>query len=196
MSSEENSDREVIIRVKEKSEDDFEKNITYISAGTLVLSLTFIEKIVTIKGSQLIWALITSWILLALTLLLNLISHQVSSWYHDKTLDECDKKDDKVENNVLRRNSKMRNFNTTTIGFLILGIFFLILYCSKNAIKMSNEKDNLETQIPNNNDSNDLIKGRTITMPITVPEPISQTSNTPATVPPPASDSLNSSNTK
>lgn len=38
--------RELLENIKQKCEDDFEKNITYISAGTLVLSLTFIEKIV------------------------------------------------------------------------------------------------------------------------------------------------------
>ena len=33
---------EVLTKIKEKSDDDYEKNITYISSGTLILSLTFI----------------------------------------------------------------------------------------------------------------------------------------------------------
>ena len=193
MGDDETKNREVFIRIKEKSEDDFEKNLTYISAGTLVLSMTFIEKIVNIKDSSAIGFLITSWILLALTLLLNLISHQIASSYHDKTIEECDKQDAKLESNILLRNGKMRLLNNFTIALLILGIFSLILYCSKNAIKMSNEKNNIGTQIPNNSDSNNLIKGRTITIPITTSTPVSQTSSTPATVTPPTTDSTNSS---
>lgn len=48
--------------IKEKSEDDYEKNLVYISSGTLVLSLTFIEKIVPLQGSTVVWFLIASWI--------------------------------------------------------------------------------------------------------------------------------------
>ena len=178
MSEVENKNRELITRVKEKSEDDFEKNITYISAGTLVLSMTFIEKIVTIKNSKLIWALIASWILLALTLLLNLISHQISSYYHDKSLEEYDKSDAKLEVNIKRRNQKIRNLNTTTIGLLIIGIFCLILYCSKNAIKMtSKDENNLGSQNLNQVGSNDLIKGRTINMPIQTTSSVVQPSS-------------------
>jgi hypothetical protein len=75
-----------LAKIKEKSEDDYEKNIVYISAGTLVLSLTFIEKIVNLKDSSVIWVLISSWCFLAVTLLFNLVSHQLSSFYHDRCM--------------------------------------------------------------------------------------------------------------
>jgi hypothetical protein len=45
------SDRNILQRIKEKSEDDFERNITYISAGALAISLTFLERIVPVKES-------------------------------------------------------------------------------------------------------------------------------------------------
>lgn len=86
------SDRSILNRIKEKSEDDFEKKITYISAGSLAISLTFIEKIVPLKDSTEIWLLICSWIFLAFTLLLNLLSNLYSSHIMDKSLDDDEKK--------------------------------------------------------------------------------------------------------
>ena len=58
-------------KIKEKSEDDFEKNIVLFGTGTLVLSLTFIEKIVQLQGALAIWFLIASWALLTITLIVN-----------------------------------------------------------------------------------------------------------------------------
>src|ERR1700743_287269 len=73
-----------LARIKEKSEDDYEKNITYIAAGTLVLSLTFLEKVVNLKESDSVWFLILSWVLLSISLLGNLVSHQLSGMYHER----------------------------------------------------------------------------------------------------------------
>jgi hypothetical protein len=46
------SNRDLIVGIKDKSEDNFEKNLVYMTAGTLVLSLTFIEKIAPLQNVQ------------------------------------------------------------------------------------------------------------------------------------------------
>ncbi|SMD43098.1 hypothetical protein SAMN00777080_1675 [Aquiflexum balticum DSM 16537] len=37
--------RQSVLEQKSKSDDDFEKYITYISSGALIITLTFVEKI-------------------------------------------------------------------------------------------------------------------------------------------------------
>ena len=156
-------DRDLLAKIKEKGDDDYEKNITYISAGTLVLSLTFIEKIVNLGDSNSVVILIISWILLALTLLANLISHQLSSYYHEKTICDFDADDPNLEKNINKRNKVIRTINWGTTFSLVVGILFLILFCSINAIKMSNEKKALD----NSGNANYEKKGRTIIVPST-----------------------------
>lgn len=165
-----NKVQETLIKIKEKSDDDYEKNITYLCAGTLILSMTFIEKIVDLNNSTSVWIVIISWILLALTLLANLVSHQLSSYYHERTYqDSC------IGNfkNVSKRNKIIRILNWGTTFGLVLGISFLIIFCSKNALKMANENKNLH--IPN--DSNYIEKGRTILVPLTNSNNTSSSSN-------------------
>jgi hypothetical protein len=176
--------RQVLENVKSKSDDDYEKNITYISAGTLVLSLTFIEKIVNVGVASHIWVLIVSWSMLALTLLVNLISHQFSSLYHERTIDEWDRDDPSIDSNVKSRNRVIRNMNLFTSLGLFVGIGFLILFCSLNAYKMANNNDEKKTL----EDGKIYIeKGRTIQLPRTpststtaVPAP---TQTNPSTIP-------------
>ncbi|MCL2682614.1 MAG: hypothetical protein FWE63_03885 [Bacteroidales bacterium] len=130
--------RETLVSTKYKSEEFYEKNITYITAGTLALSLTFIDRIVTLNNSCSIWLLITSWSILALTLLINLTSHQVSSWFHDKNirdLDNLENSDNSKQifsNNFYIRNKKLWWMNFATTFGLITGIIFLIIFCSIN----------------------------------------------------------------
>ena len=125
-------DRENLIKIKEKSDDDFELKITYISAGSLGLSMTFIEKIVCFPFAKEIHFLIIAWGLLAITLMINLFSHYLSSYYHELTTDEFDKKDSKFEKNFNRRNKVLRNLNIGTIFTLSLGIIILIVFLSIN----------------------------------------------------------------
>lgn len=167
---------DILTKIKEKSDDDYEKNITYISSGTLILSLTFIEKIVALDKSTALFALIICWTLLAITLLINLISHQLSSFYHEKAIDEIkqysnfdrEKSSDKkkqfgssIPEEIKKRNNIIRFLNWSTTGTLIGGISFLILYCSLNAIKMTNE--NKKVSNPDSSSSYSE-KGRTITV--------------------------------
>src|SRR5688500_4917696 len=72
-----------------KSQDDFEKQLSFISAGALGLSLIFTEKIVKdISKADLKCLLVAGWILLAVTLFINLISHLLATLNCRKTLQE------------------------------------------------------------------------------------------------------------
>ena len=165
---------DTLIEIKNKSDDDYEKNVTFISSGTLLLSITFIEKIISINKSNSIWTLILSWIFLCLTLVINLFSHQLSSWYHEKSIEEYDYD---ITNEIVRkRNKEIRYINWGTTFLLILGMIFLIIFCSINAIHMSKENNNSEE----NNNSSYFEKGRTMTLPIrreVLSKPSDSTSN-------------------
>ena len=130
--SNKDENREAFLRVKEKSEDDFEKNIVYISAGTLVLSLTFIEKIVDVQDSNALWVLVIAWTFLALTLIGNLLSHHVSSYFHDLCANEYDDGDENLIKNINKRNRILRIWNIVSISTLFIGITFLIVFSSIN----------------------------------------------------------------
>ena len=186
----EEKDRENQLKIKEKSDDDFEKNITYISAGALGLSMTFIEKIVDIHKGSFLCLLFIAWGLLTLTLLVNLLSHYISSNHHDKTTQELDSKDPETNNNIDRRNSLMRKINISTVVTLILGIIFLLLFTSINLTKMKNEKSKTETTTTTSETKIIETKyeklGRTITKPVSTStvvktvtnDSLNQTSNT------------------
>lgn len=124
--------RDALTKVKEKSEDNFEKNITYISAGGLALSLTLIDKIVDIEVSSFKLILILSWIFFTMSLLVNLMSHYISSYYHDLVINELDEKDPDVFKNIDKRNSMMRKINVINVFILILGIMLLVTFSSIN----------------------------------------------------------------
>ena len=129
--------RKSLLEQKSKSDDDFEKYITLISSGALGLSLTFLDKITPLDKAVYIWIVATGWILLTLTLLLNLYSHFLSSKYTTKSIDEID---DEVDYDTLRENLEKRNkninkFNGWSIFFLFLGIFCVLIYVILNSIQ-------------------------------------------------------------
>lgn len=116
----------------QKSHDSFEKQINYISAGALGISMLFIEKVVKdISSSKCNSILIFSWSFFALTLLSNLLSHIYTSNSHDKTLSEIysEAYDDKKAGS---RNSNIKIWNIISIILLLLGIIFQIIFISLN----------------------------------------------------------------
>jgi len=163
-------ERNEFFKTIEKSEDDFEKKITQISAGALALSITFIDKIVDIPNAKYFWILILGWILLALTLSINLISILVSRKLNMRTLNEIDIETDRevIYENIKKRNTTIRNLDLISLIKLLLGIFLIVLFSS---ININNKK-----QI--NMDNKDRIeKGRTISQ-IQPRTPDTQTPNT------------------
>jgi uncharacterized integral membrane protein len=165
-------DLEDLSRIKEKSEDDYEKNIIYIAAGTLVLSLTFLEKVVNLKESNAVWFLILSWILLSLTLLGNLVSHQLSSMYHERCrllYAACGNNTEEADGKVKKYNSNILKLNWGTTISLFLGILLLVIFCSINAYHTTHLKTKLNDTTMSKEikpSQPDLQKGRTISQPL------------------------------
>ena len=116
----------------QKSHDSFEKQINYISAGALGISMLFVEKVVKdITLTKCNCLLILSWAFFALTLVSNLLSHIYTSNIHGKTLSEIylETYDDKK---ATTRNNHIKFWNLISISFLFLGIIFQIIFISLN----------------------------------------------------------------
>lgn len=120
---------------KSKSDDDFEKYITFIASGALGLTITFIDNISPLKESIVIWVIALGWVLLALTLFINLLSHYLSSKYNEKTVQDIDDeiKYEIVLNNIEDRNRIISQLNLLSIIFLGLGIVSILTYTIINA---------------------------------------------------------------
>lgn len=120
--------------VHEKSQDAFEKQLTYLSSGALGLSILFIEKIVVdISQSQFKILLIISWIALACTLVVNLISHYKSHRSVYKTIAEIN--ENRYDQGLADgRNRMVNNLNISTIITFCLGILLLVLFVIINTM--------------------------------------------------------------
>lgn len=135
-------ERQIVQDLVTRSEDEFEKKLTYISAGALLLSATFLEKIVTLEDSSSLWILISGWSFLVMTLIINLFSHLVSKYYMRKNIDDID---DNIEfssrlSNHQRRLKRIESMNWISAIFLIIGVVALVVFTSINAISTSNNK--------------------------------------------------------
>lgn len=129
-----------------KSEDDFEQKLTYIGAGSLALSMTFIEKIIPLENSIDLIFLIVGWSFLVLTLLLNLMSHMISKYLMMKSRLEYDKNNDGMHLKllylkVIKRNSYIDCLNWVTVILLILGISSIVVFASTNSFNRSKKKE-------------------------------------------------------
>lgn len=126
--------RKEILENKSKSDDDFEKYITFISSGALGLTLVFIEKIVPLKNAIVIWLLALGWFTLAFTLILNLYSHYLSSKYSAQSIDDIynEIKYDKLENNINKRNKRIEHLNRLSIVMLLIGILCILTFSTIN----------------------------------------------------------------
>jgi hypothetical protein len=148
MANDEKTERDILHEIISKSEEEFEKKLTYISAGALLLSVTLIEKVIKLDCSENLWIIITAWILLILTLLINLFSHLISKIYLRKTIDEIDNSvgiDLRIKY-YRKRMISIESLNWIASIFLVLGIGFLILFTSVNAVHPCNKDINKENQ--------------------------------------------------
>ena len=116
----------------EKSQESFEKQLSFVSAGSLGFSMFFVEKIVEVfNKSHCKLIIIISWFLLGGTLIVNLISHLLSSRNNYKTLKEI--QSNKYDFVKTTNRIKVINWlNWITIGSLLLGILLFIIYVLLN----------------------------------------------------------------
>lgn len=133
----------------DKSENDLERKITYISAGGLALSLGFLEKIVNLSSASYFFIIIVGWLCLALTLSINLISILTSRKLTMKSLEDFDSNisDKDFRNNIAERNKKISKLDQFSLVSLLLGIALIIVFCSINLFNKKEvmpDKDRIE----------------------------------------------------
>ncbi len=124
--------RDELIELLHKSQDSFEKQLSYISAGSLALSIGFIKDVVKdIANADYRWLLNTGWILLGLTLLINCISHIRAADLHNKTIRDINNEN---YNDTLtaKRYKEVGWVNWLTVGTMVLGIASIIFFVTIN----------------------------------------------------------------
>lgn len=135
---------------KNKSQDDFEKYINLLASGGIVLSITFLEKIVTVDKTIVNWLYIVGLLLLVVTLLSNLYSHYRSITDSDLIIKEIDeKKYEDVFKNIHKRNKPINILNKVSIWSLIIGTLLILTFVSINLFAMSEKPKSNPT--PNQN---------------------------------------------
>jgi len=130
--------RQALYIQKSKSDDLFEKAITFISSGALGLTLTFHDKIVPANDANFVILIALGWAFLVTTLFINLISHYQSSKSTDDSIDEIDNiMEYKITYSVFqkklsKRNRVIENLNKASIALLGTGLLLIIIYVSIN----------------------------------------------------------------
>ena len=107
------------------SSDQFDKQLVYLSAGALVLTIGFVKDLVVITNETSTTLLIISWISFTLSLIAMLLSHRSSVYSMDYELDGKSKKSDDWD-----LITKFLNWVSTLS--LIIGIILFIIFISKN----------------------------------------------------------------
>ncbi|MCD9575699.1 hypothetical protein [Flavobacterium soyae] len=162
--------RNSVYETKSKSQDDFEKYINIIASGGLGITIAFFDKIVQIDKAIYLWIIVFGWLLLAVTLLINLFSHFKSVNYMELTISEInDEKYEEVFTNVEKRNKIINRFNLISLASLIIGVLAIIIFVTINLYIMSNERKPVSPQKPVPEE-----KGRKIPIP-----PTNRPSSTP-----------------
>ncbi|MGN6417827.1 MAG: hypothetical protein ACTHMC_10065 [Pseudobacter sp.] len=130
--------RKELLEVFRKSQDTFDKQLSYIAAGSLALSIGFIKDIVKpIKDSQYKWMLVAGWGALILTLLVNLVSYMIAAKHAKKGANETEEENvnDKYDPTKIDKRSFWIEFmNWSTVVTLTLGILLIVLYIILNAL--------------------------------------------------------------
>lgn len=162
---------------KNKSQDDFEKYINLLASGGIVLSITFLEKIVTVDKIVCSLLYILGLLLLVVTLLSNLYSHYKSIQDSDLIIKEIDeKKYDVIFKNIDKRNQLINRLNRLSIWSLIVGTLLILTFVSINLFAMSDKQKINPSTNPNQNPRPlEEQKGRNSPMP----KPILKPSNDP-----------------
>lgn len=125
--------RNAVIENKNKSQDDFEKYINLLASGVIVLSLTFLEKIVTVDKTTCKGLFIGGLALVVFTLVSNLYSHYKSIKNDNEVLKEIDAEEyDMVFENTMPRNKIINLLNRISIGSLIIGTVCILSFVSIN----------------------------------------------------------------
>jgi hypothetical protein len=121
-----------LLSLLEKSSDNFERQLNYISAGAIGISMIIVEKVINdLANSKCKSTLVLSWSFFTLTLVSNLLSHIYTFSIHSKTIEEIDDQQYNYQQ-AKKRNDRIKNWNFISALMLIFGIVLLIIYVSIN----------------------------------------------------------------
>jgi membrane protein insertase Oxa1/YidC/SpoIIIJ len=126
--------RDELLTLYHKSQETFEKQLSFISAGALGLSLAFIKDIVpSLSTARYKGLLGWGWAFLILTLLLNCVSHLLSAKYANQAIKEINENDYEPDR-IAKRNKKIIDINWFTMATMIVGITLIILFITINTL--------------------------------------------------------------
>lgn len=131
------------IKVREKSQDDFEKYLNVFGSGGLLVGLTLLSKLVESKiNYEFQWMLIFGSVLFVICLLSNLLSHYLAIHNNDKNISDIDNKNPKLWENFDKRNNYLGNVNWVSLGSIIAGTILITLFLILNINTMAKQNTN------------------------------------------------------
>ncbi|WP_374443031.1 hypothetical protein [Epilithonimonas sp.] len=167
--------RDDVVKIIEKSADDFEKYLNIFGSGGLLVGLTLLSKLIEKNIIyKLQWILIMGIFLFLICLLTNLLSHHIAIKSNYKTIDDIDSQNTNLWENFERRNRNIGYFNMTSLIAIISGTtlitLFLILNLNTMADKSQKPQNPPKTTQGDPQRSQDQ-KGRVVTRPAVVKPP-------------------------
>lgn len=167
--------REEIVKIREKSQDDFEKYLNVFGSGGLLVGLTLLSKLAESSVEyKFQYILIFGCLMFVLCLLSNLISHYIAIFNCDKNMDDIASQSSELWKNFEKRNNILKYINWASLGAIVIGTSFITLFLILNINTMSekNEKPHEKPQTTKTNPERiNEEKGRTIQKPTTERKP-------------------------
>tara|TARA_R110002050_G_scaffold85126_1_gene181669 strand:- start:2525 stop:2935 length:411 start_codon:yes stop_codon:yes gene_type:complete len=115
-----------------RSNEIFEKQLSYISAGAIAVSMAFVKDITgNVATTSFKALLVAGWGFLVVTLLINLLSHIWAKNKHNKTIGEIDA-GKYSRDHALRGLRQINLMNGFTVATLVLGIILIVLFMTLN----------------------------------------------------------------
>lgn len=126
--------RDELVTIFHKSQDTFEKQLSFITAGSLGLSVGFIKDIVKpFESSSYKGLLGWGWTVLIVTLLLNCISHMLAARFANTAIKEINE-DNYEPDKISLRNKKIIRINWFTVIGMIIGIALILIFITYNTL--------------------------------------------------------------
>ena len=166
--------RDDVLKVREKSQDDFEKYLNVFGSGGLLVGLTLLSKLTESKiNYEYRLMLIFGSVSFVVCLLSNLISHYLAIHNNEKNISDIDNQHPKLWENFEKRNKYLGCVNWVSLGSIIAGTILITLFLILNINTMAKQNTNPQSQpksqpkgqaIPEGK-KNDSNKGRTTVNP-------------------------------
>lgn len=127
-----------------ESSIQFDKNILYISAGALGLSMTFIKDIVPLHESIYISLLLVAWSIFTLVIFMSLLSYYLSMKALNREMQDLYVEEKHRKEN--KSNKWVKRLNITMLSGLPLGLIFLIIFIAINVSSMAKKQAQQSTK--------------------------------------------------